>query len=236
MSTIQSPVQHLAIVCDGNRRWAQEHDLPPFEGHKRAVDKVFDELIEASAQRGIKYLTFWIFSTENWHRDKIEVEGLMNLFRMFFDTRINEFKKKNIRFKMIGNVDHFASDIQKRILDGMEKTKDCDKITVTLAMSYGGRDELVRTVQKIARDVERGTLKPEDITSKNVIQNLDTFDLPDPELIVRTSGEQRLSGFLLWQSEYSELYFPSWHFPEFDAEKLDECLTEFTLRKRRFGK
>lgn len=231
-----APLQHLAIICDGNRRWAKEHHLPPFEGHKRAVDKVFDELIEAASQRGIKYLTFWIFSTENWQRDKLEVEGLMNLFRMFFDTRITEFKKKNIRFKMIGNLSHFAPDIQKRIADGMEKTKDCDKITVTLAMSYGGRDELVRATQKIAQQVLSGSIKPEEITAQTLTQTLDTAGVPDPDLIVRTSGEQRLSGFLTWQAEYSEFYFPEWHFPEFDSEKLDECLAEYAARQRRFGK
>lgn len=232
----QNSINHLAIVCDGNRRWAKEHNLPPFEGHKRAVEQVFDELIEASSARGIKYLTFWIFSTENWQRDKLEVEGLMNLFRWFFDKRINEFKKKNIRFKMIGNLEHFATDIQKRIVDGMEMTKDCDKITVTLAMSYGGRDELVRAVKKIANQVKSDVLDPQIIDAKTIAVNLDTIDVPDPDLIVRTSGEQRLSGFLLWQCEYSELYFPSWHFPEFDAKKLDECLEVFSQRKRRFGK
>lgn len=228
--------QHLAVICDGNRRWAKEHGLPPFEGHKRAVDKVFDELIEAASERGIKYLTFWIFSTENWQRDKLEVEGLMNLFRLFFDTRINEFKKKNIRFKMIGNLADFAPDIQKRIVDGMEKTKDCNKITVTLAMSYGGRDELVRAIRSLAEEVATGELKPAQIDSATVTAHLDTLGIPDPDLIVRTSGEQRLSGFLLWQCEYSEFYFPTWHFPEFDAQKLDECLAEFNSRKRRFGK
>lgn len=228
--------QHLAIICDGNRRWAKEHGLPPFEGHQRAVNQVFDELIEVAAERGIRYLTFWIFSTENWQRDKLEVEGLMNLFRLFFDKRINEFKKKNIRFKMIGNLDHFAGDIQKRIVDGMEKTKDCDKITVTLAMSYGGRDELIRAVKKIGAEVASGDFALEKIDAQKISASLDTWDLPDPELIVRTSGEQRLSGFMLWQSEYSEFYFPKWHFPEFDEQKLDECLAEFAARKRRFGK
>ncbi len=232
----QTVPRHLAIICDGNRRWAKDRNLPAFEGHRRAVDKVFDELIEASSKKGIRYLTFWIFSTENWQRDKVEVEGLMNLFRMFFDTRINEFKKKNVRFKMIGNLEHFSADIQKRIVEGMEKTKDCDKITVTLAMSYGGRDELVRAVKKMATEVQSGELDVSQIDSEKISMSLDTFDLPDPEFIVRTSGEQRLSGFLLWQSEYAEFYFPKWHFPEFDSEKLDECLAEFASRKRRFGK
>lgn len=231
-----TPLQHLAIICDGNRRWAKAHHLPPFEGHRRAVDQVFDELIEAASQRGIKFLTFWIFSTENWQRDQLEVEGLMNLFRRFFDTRINEFKQKNIRFKMIGNLSHFAPDLQKRIVEGMEKTQTCDKITVTLAMSYGGRDELVRATQKIAHQVLSGGLRPEEITALTLTNSLDTAGVPDPDLIVRTSGEQRLSGFLIWQAEYAEFYFPQWHFPEFDGEKLDECLAEYAARQRRFGK
>lgn len=235
MKASQIP-QHLAIVCDGNRRWAKEQGLAPFEGHKRAVDIVFDELIEAASDRGIKFLTFWIFSTENWQRDKVEVEGLMNLFRLFFDKRISEFKKKNIRFKMIGRVSDFPKDIQKRIIDGMEQTKDCTKITVTLAMSYGGRDELVRAVGKIADQVVAGEVKPNQIDKQLIGQHLDTSYMPDPELIIRTSGEQRLSGFLLWQCEYSELYFPEWHFPEFTAERLDEALAEFASRQRRFGK
>jgi undecaprenyl diphosphate synthase len=222
--------KHVAIICDGNRRWAREHGLPVFEGHRRAVDKVFDELIDAAVEKGVKYLTFWIFSTENWQRDKKEVEGLMNLFRWFFDKRINEFKKKNVRFNMIGNLDHFEKDIQKRITDGMEKTKDCSKITVTLAMSYGGRDELTRAVNKI---IDQGIKK---VTPEIISKNLDTDNIPDPEFIIRTSGENRMSGFLLWQSDYAEFYFPEYHFPEFDKKKFDEALAVFASRKRRFGK
>jgi undecaprenyl diphosphate synthase len=231
----QNIPKHVAIICDGNRRWAREQGLPVFEGHRRAVDKVFDELIDAAAERGVKYLTFWIFSTENWQRDKKEVEGLMNLFRWFFDKRINEFKKKNIRFNMIGNLDHFEKDIQKRINEGMEKTKDCSKVTVTLAMSYGGRDELTRAVSKIVDQINISGKKVE-VTPELISQNLDTVGIPDPEFIIRTSGENRMSGFLLWQSEYAEFYFPEYHFPEFDKEKFDKAIEEFSSRKRRFGK
>jgi undecaprenyl diphosphate synthase len=231
----QNIPNHVAIICDGNRRWARAKGLPAFEGHRRAVDKVFDELIDAAAEKGVKYLTFWIFSTENWDRDKDEVAGLMKLFRWFFDNRIKEFKKKNIRFNMIGNLDHFDEDIQKRIKDGMEKTKDCSKITVTLAMSYGGRDELTRAVQKISDKIKEGEVKGK-ITPELISKNLDTADLPDPEFIIRTSGEYRMSGFLMWQSEYSEFYFPEFSFPEFDKEKFNESMEEFSSRKRRFGK
>ena len=231
----QNTPKHVAIVCDGNRRWAKSKGLPAFEGHRRAVDKVFDELIDAAVEKGVKYLTFWIFSTENWDRDKDEVAGLMNLFRLFFDKRISQFKKKNVKFNMIGNLSHFDKDIQKRILDGMEKTKDCSKITVTLAMSYGGRDELTRAVQKISEEVKSG-LSSKKITPELISQNLDTASLPDPEFIIRTSGEHRLSGFLLWQSEYSELYFPEFDFPDFDKENFNKAMEEFASRKRRFGK
>ena len=231
----QNIPKHVAIICDGNRRWAKSKGLPAFEGHRRAVDKVFDELIEAAVDKGVKYLTFWIFSTENWQRDKEEVKGLMKLFRWFFDNRINEFKKKNVRFNMIGNLDHFEDDIQKRIKDGMEKTKECNKITVTLAMSYGGRDELTRAMQKINDKIEMGDIKGK-ITSELISNNLDTANIPDPEFIIRTSGEHRMSGFLMWQSEYSEFYFPQYHFPEFDKEKFDEAIDVFSSRKRRFGK
>lgn len=225
--------KHVAIVCDGNRRWAREKGLPVFEGHRRAVDKVFDELIDAASDQGVEYLTFWIFSTENWQRDKKEVEGLMNLFRMFFDSRIKEFKKKNIRFNIIGNIEDFAQDIQKRIKDGMEKTKECDRITVTLAMSYGGRDEVTRAVKKIVKKSK--DIKVE-VTPELISNNLDTADMPDPEFIIRTSGENRLSGFLLWQSEYAEFFFPEYHFPEFDTQKFNEAIEEYQSRKRRFGK
>jgi undecaprenyl diphosphate synthase len=231
----QNIPKHVAIICDGNRRWARSKGLPVFEGHRRAVDKVFDELIDAAAEKGVKYLTFWIFSTENWDRDKDEVSGLMKLFKWFFDNRIKEFKKKNVRFNMIGNLEHFDDDIQKRINDGMEKTKDCTKITVTLAMSYGGRDELTRAIQKITNQIEAGDIKGK-ITPELITQNLDTADLPDPEFIIRTSGEHRMSGFLMWQSEYSEFYFPEFSFPEFDKEKFNEAMEEFSSRKRRFGK
>ncbi|MDH5533532.1 MAG: polyprenyl diphosphate synthase [Candidatus Pacebacteria bacterium] len=231
----QNIPKHVAIICDGNRRWARSQGLPVFEGHRRAVDKVFDELIDAAVGKGVKYLTFWIFSTENWDRDKDEVAGLMKLFRWFFDKRINEFKKKNVKFNMIGNLDHFEDDIQKRIKDGMEKTKDCSKITVTLAMSYGGRDEITRAMQKISDQIVSGDIKGK-ITPELITKNLDTADLPDPEFIIRTSGEHRMSGFLMWQSEYSEFYFPEFSFPEFDKEKFNQAMEEFSSRKRRFGK
>lgn len=226
---------HLAVICDGNRRWAKAHKLQVFKGHEKAVNDVFEPLIDAAAARGIKYLTFWIFSTENWDRDKFEIEMLMNLFRSFFTRQIDELHQKGVRVNMIGRLGDFAPDIQEKIKDGMEKTKHNQKITVTLAMSYGGRDEILRAVNKvIAQRVENQDSQP--MTKAELSAQLDTHDLPDPDFIVRTSGEQRTSGFLLWQADYAEWYFPQWHFPEFSPEKLDEVIAEYQHRHRRFGK
>lgn len=235
MSDLAIP-QHVAIICDGNRRWARQHKMEVFKGHEYAVNQVFEKLINHAIKRGIKYLTFWIFSTENWQRDKKEVAGLMNLFRSFYSRQIKELNQKGIRVNMIGNIDDFAEDIQAKIKEGEEKTKNNTKITITLAMSYGGRDEVVRAIKEIAQQVVDGELEIDDISKEIVSQHLDTHGLPDPELIIRTSGENRLSGFMLWQSEYSELWFPEFHFPEFDEAKLDEAIEVFNKRKRRFGK
>jgi undecaprenyl diphosphate synthase len=228
--------QHVAIVCDGNRRWARSKGLPVFAGHKKAVDETFEVLIDQAIKRGVKYLTFWIFSTENWDRDKKEIEFLMNAFRRFFDEQIDKLNEKQVRFKMIGRREDFAEDIQERIEKGEEKTKDNQVITVTLAMSYGGRDELLRGIKKMAQEVRDDELAVDDIDRYIIAAHLDTAGMPDPDFIIRTSGEQRLSGFLLWQMEYAEFYFPEFSFPDFTAEKFDEALEEFSSRKRRFGK
>ena len=227
---------HMAIICDGNRSWARERGLKVFLGHEKAVNEVFEDLIDHSIQRGIQYLTFWIFSTENWKRDKVEVDFLMNLFRKIFDERIDGWGEKGVKFKMIGNITGFAKDIQTRIAEGEEKTKDNTQITVTLAMNYGGRDELTRTMQKLVEQVASGDLKPGDITEATIAANLDTNYMPDPDVIVRTGMDNiRLSGFMSWQQQYSEIIFSRFNFPEFTKEKLDEVLEEFATRQRRFG-
>lgn len=250
--------QHIAIICDGNRRWAKNNGLAPFMGHKKAIENVFEPLADAAQKRGVKYLTFWIFSTENWKRDKTEIEWLMNLFRQFFDQQLERFHQKNIRVKVIGNLMMLPQDIQDRIKKGEKLTKDNTGVTITLAMSYGGRDEILRAIRRVIPDLIRDLgskgksvdqiLNPSNsagrqfqddsfVFTKEIFENyLDTKGIPDPELIVRTSGEQRTSGFLLWQADYSEWYFPEWHFPDFTPEKLDECIDELNSRKRRFGK
>ncbi len=231
----QTIPQHIAIICDGNRRWAKARGLEVFMGHKKATDEVFESLVIHCISRGVKYLTFWIFSTENWKRDKREVDFLMNLFRDFFDTRITDMDKKGVRVKVIGDITQFASDIQERIVRGTKDTENNTSLTLVLAMNYGGRDELRRAVQAIAAKVEDGELQSSDISEKEISSHLDTNFMPEPEIIVRTGGEQRLSGFMLWQCNYTEFMFPEWTFPEFSPERLDEVIAEFNHRQRRFG-
>lgn len=219
--------QHIAIIMDGNRRWAKERGLPVFAGHKRVAYEIIEPLVEHAANRGIKFITFWAFSTENWQRSKKEVTALMTIFRHLMKRQMQRLHEKGVRIRVIGDITRFASDIQKALDDAIDQTKNNKKITAIFALNYGGRDEIIRAIKKLDGKVPN---------EKNFSEMLDTAGIPDPEMIVRTSGEQRLSGFLPWQSEYSEFYFPPWHMPEFTPEKLDEVLAEFQKRQRRFGK
>jgi undecaprenyl diphosphate synthase len=226
--------RHIAVVMDGNRRWARERNLPTIEGHRRVADDILEPLIEYAAKQGVRYMTFWAWSTENWKRSESEVSGVMALFRHVIGRKWKRLHEKGVRIKIIGNVAAFPADIAKSIRDVVEQTKDNQTITTVFALNYGGRDEIVRAIEKLRRDADRsgdGMVTPEEFS-----QYLDTEGIPDPELIVRTGGEQRLSGFLLWQSEYSELYFPSWYMPDFTPEKLDEVIAEYRRRSRRFGR
>ena len=218
---------HIAIIMDGNRRWAKERGLPILEGHRKVADEILEPLIEAAAKRGIKYMTFWAFSTENWNRVESEIKGIMAIFRHVIGKRWGRLHEKGVRIKVIGDISKFPHDISDALAKVVEQTKENKKITVIFALNYGGRDEIIRTIHKLQKT---------GIKEKEFGKYLDTDGIPDPELIVRTGGEQRLSGFLLWQSEYSELYFPSWYMPEFTEEKLDEVISEYQKRNRRFGK
>jgi undecaprenyl diphosphate synthase len=234
---IKTPT-HIAIICDGNRRWARAHQLEVFMGHQRAVNEIFEPLIDHAAARGIKFLTFWVFSTENWDRDPKEVGYLMELFRSFFTRQIDELHAKNIRVAMIGDLSKLAPDIQEKITEGMEKTRGNTGITVTLALNHGGKDDIIRAVQKLATQIQVGDLQSSEINRDLISATVDTglLGIPDPDFIIRTSGEQRTSGFMMWQAEYAEWWFPEFHFPEFTPAKLDEALEEYTRRQRRFGK
>lgn len=226
---------HIAVIMDGNRRWAKEHNLPVLEGHRRVADDILEPLIEYAADCGIKYLTFWAWSTENWNRDKKEVEGIMRLFRHIIKNRWDRLHKKGVKIKVIGDISKFSKDIRESLEKVIEQTKNNTRITAVFALNYGGRDELLRAFQKLSES-SLLTVNSSQITQEKFSEYLDTAGSPDPEMIVRTGGEQRLSGFLPWQSVYSELYFPKWYMPEFTPEKLDEVLEQYARRQRRFGK
>lgn len=219
---------HIAVIMDGNRRWAKERGLPILEGHRKVADEILEPLIEHAAKSGIKYMTFWAFSTENWNRSEKEVQGIMTIFRHVIQKRWQRLHEKGVRIRIIGDISKFPQDIYDALIKVVAQTKENKKITVIFALNYGGRDEIIRAAKKI-KDTSI-------VDEKEFTALLDTSGIPDPEIIVRTGGEQRLSGFLLWQSEYSELYFPSWYMPEFTEEKLDEVLDEYQKRIRRFGR
>lgn len=229
MSTIP---QHIAIIMDGNRRWAKDHHLPVLEGHRRVANIVLETLVEHAAARGIRYLTFWAFSTENWSRAPEEVKGIMLILKKSIGVFGKKMHKKGVQLRVIGDLSRFEPGLQKTIADVVELTKDNSKITVTLALNYGGRDELLRAIEKLRISASAH----QRINEKEFEEFLDTKGIPDPDMIVRTGGEQRLSGFLPWQSVYSEFYFPTWYMPDFTPERLDEVIEELNNRKRRFGK
>jgi len=214
---------HIAIIMDGNRRWARAHKLPVLEGHRRVANVVLERLVEHAAERGITFITFWAFSTENWNRAQDEVKGIMQILAQgvgYFGKRMEE---KGVKLQMIGDLSRLDPKLQKSIARVVENTKENKRITLIIALNYGGRDEIRRAVRKVK--------------NKNDFEKyLDTAGIPDPDLIIRTGGQQRLSGFLPWQAVYSELYFPPWYMPDFTPERLDEAIEEFARRQRRFGK
>lgn len=238
---------HVAIIMDGNRRWAREQGLPILAGHRKVADEILEPLVEHAAKRGVKFITFWAFSTENWERDKGEVQGILRIFRHVIKKRWQRLHEKGVRVRVIGDISKFPQDIQKALDDVVEQTKNNTKITAVFALNYGGRDEIIRAMNK-AINYQLSTIRQKKdqgnndfaegwrLTAESYARFLDTAGIPDPDLIIRTGGEQRLSGFLLWQSEYSELWFPSWYMPEFTPERLDEAIAEFQRRKRRFGR
>jgi undecaprenyl diphosphate synthase len=225
---------HIAIIMDGNRRWAREHGLPVLAGHKRVTDDILEPLIEHASDLGIGYLTFWAWSTENWKRDRTEVSGIMRLFRHVIRDRWDRLHKKGVRIRIIGDVSQFSKDLQRSLAETVTKTADNTRITVVFALNYGGRDEILRAVSRV-NSAQHPSPRAH-VTREMFAQCLDTAGIPDPEIIVRTGGEQRLSGFLLWQSEYSELFFPEWFMPDFTPDKLDSILEEYRSRNRRFGR
>lgn len=233
-SDIQLP-RHVALIMDGNRRWARERRYPDFIGHKKGEERI-EPIIDYAIERGISYLTFWAFSTENWKRGKDEVQFLLNLYRRNLDKKINSFHKKNVKVKVIGNVSLFPEDIINKTKQWEEKTAQNSRITVNFALSYGGRDEILRAIEKWRASSLRQNSGQAKLTEEEFEKYLDTAGQPDPDLLIRTGGEMRLSGFLLWQIEYCELYFSNKYWPDFTSGEFQKALDEFTIRRRRYGK
>ena len=223
--------EHIAIILDGNRRWAKSHNLPPMTGHKKGFEHTLDIIYHAQ-KLGIKILTLYAFSTENWQRPKKEVDFLMKLFSSAFDKHGDIFNKKNIRLVHLGDKTRLQKSLIEKIEHGVDLTKNNDSMTVQLAINYGGRDEIRRMIKRLIQN----KIEAENITDELISDNLDSAGISDPDLIIRTSGEKRISDFLLWQSAYAELYFCDKMWPDFKEEDLDVAIAEFQNRQRRFGK
>ena len=226
---------HVGIIMYGNRRWAKEKGMIPSLGHKAGADNL-KKVAEACEKFGIKHLTVFAFSTENWKRSKDEVKYLMDLFLSYaksFRKRLNE---KNYRVRMAGDKSALSEELQQEITYIEEATKNNDGLTINLAINYGGRAEIINATKNIAEKVKSGEIYIEEINEDLINRNMQTYDSPDPDLIIRTGGEKRLSGFLIWQSAYSEFYFTKVYWPDFDGEELNKAIIEYSNRKRNFGK
>ena len=226
-----TPLNHVAIIMDGNRRWAKARGLPPVKGHEAAVKNAIEPIIRHLADKKVPYVTFWAFSTENWKRDEEEIKAIFDIFRMGLNTLAISLIKSGAKFRLLGDINKFPKDIAQKSLDLITKSKGNSTITTTFALNYGGRDEIIRAVKKIITEKRQ----PEEITEEVFGSYLDTAGIPDPDLIIRTGGEKRLSGYLPWQSVYAELIFTPVLFPDFTPKELDKALEEFNFRDRRFG-
>lgn len=227
--------KHIAIIMDGNGRWAKKRGLPRVAGHKRGVDTVKD-IVEACAEIGVKYLTLYTFSTENWKRPKDEVSTLMRLLLNSLKDRVDELCENDIKLTTIGDTDALPYEVQKQLKADIERTKNNKKMVLNLALSYSGRWEILEAVKKISRAVEKGDIKADEINEQLFSKFLTTKDLPDPDLVIRTSGEFRVSNFLLWQIAYSEFVITEIYWPDFNRHHLYESIRAFQKRERRFGK
>lgn len=227
--------RHIAIIMDGNGRWAERQGLPRVKGHQEGLERV-EEIIRCAPKYGIEYLTLYAFSKENWQRPPAEVNFLMELLANYLDKKLAELLQNNVRFNVIGRIDDLPAPIQKKIYKGMEDGAANTGTTVTFAFSYSSRLEITDACQKIAEKVLRGDLKLADIDEQCVQSYLYTHNLPDPDLLVRTSGEMRISNFLLWQLSYSEIYITEKFWPEFTEEEFVKAIRDYQKRDRRFGK
>lgn len=224
--------KHVAVIMDGNRRWAKERGLGSTEGHKQAALNTIEPIIEKCGELGINYITFWAFSTENWKRDEEELKGLFDVFRLGLGTLAMRFIQKGAKLKILGDVNRFPKDISTKVIEMMNASAKNNKINVTFALNYGGRDEILRAVKKIVND----KVEINNITEELFSSYLDTAGAPDPDLIIRTGGEKRTSGYLPWQSVYSELLFVDTLFPDFTPIEFENAIEWYQGRQRRMGK
>ena len=225
---------HIAIIMDGNGRWAKQRHMPRTYGHKQGAD-VLEQILEDADSLGVKYLTVYAFSTENWARPFEEVKVIMNLFRDYLNNSVEKCMKNNFRVKIIGERGRLALDIVDAINNLEQKTKDNTGITFIIAINYGSRDEIIRGIKQVASDIKEGKIGSEDITEASFENYLDTKDIPDPDLLIRTSGEERLSNFLMWQLAYTEFYFTEVAWPDFDKNELIKAIEKYSGRDRRYG-
>lgn len=229
---------HVAVIMDGNGRWAKEKGLPRLAGHNAGM-KAMKKIVDHSDKLGIKYLTVYAFSTENWKRSLAEVSGIFKLLVTYVNSDLKELVENNVKVKVLGDYTTLPTDAVRSLERTLEETKDNTGLQFNIALNYGGRDEITKAVQSIGRRVAAGELAPSDITEETIAGELftgfDQANVPDPELIIRTSGELRLSNFLLWQSAYSEMVFPKVYWPDFTPEEYEKAIADYQSRERRFG-
>jgi undecaprenyl diphosphate synthase len=231
---VSSLPKHVAIIMDGNGRWAQKHHLPRLSGHE-AGRKSVKEVVQAAIHHGIRYLTLYAFSVENWQRPREEVQGLMGLLRGVLREELKEMGKQGIRLRMIGRKQDLPEAVREELEVAMEDTKGNTKLDLILALSYGSRVEITEAVQAVAREVKAGVLDPEAISEKTVSDHLYTREIPDPDLLIRTSGEMRISNFMLWQISYAEIHVTPVLWPDFGKKEFELALADYAARERRFG-
>ena len=225
---------HIAIIMDGNGRWAKKRLLNRVSGHEKGTDTV-RTVVRTCREIGVSYLTLYAFSTENWQRPRFEVEALMSLLKRFLESEQNEMVENNIRLRVIGQVDRLPEKVQEALHQTMKATRDNTAMTLILALSYGGRAEIVRMVQEVANKIRHGEVDMDSITAEMVADHLYTRDIPDPDLLIRTSGEMRISNFLLWQIAYTEIFVTPTLWPDFNRDELLQILKDYQSRERRFG-
>ncbi len=233
-SDTSEPPVHVAIIMDGNGRWAQAQGLPRAIGHRHGADAV-KTVVQSAAEMGVRYLTLYGFSSENWKRPAAEISDLMGLLRYYLRSEVAYLHENEIRLRVIGDRQRLDSDIVSLIEEAERRTEDNRALTLVIALSYGGREEITAATRRVAEAVAAGTLRPEEIDESTVSQHLFTADIPDPDVLIRTSGEQRISNFLLWQSAYTEFIFVDTLWPDFSRKDFEESIREYHRRERRYG-